>query len=226
MYLSKINSRIYTIIVHIGALIPLGLIVWAKITDTLTVNPIQDITLRTGKAALILLILTLAVTPINTVLGFRSALRYRRTLGLYAFLYAALHFLIFVGLDYGFDLELIREAIFEKRFALIGFSAFLVMLPLAITSTRGWMKRLGKKWKQLHRFVYLAGLLVIVHYVWLVKSDIRIPLLYGAVVGLLLIARIPPVRKALSRVRNQHIKRIFRRFRPSKKLLVSHLKLD
>ncbi|MCK4976213.1 MAG: ferric reductase-like transmembrane domain-containing protein, partial [Anaerolineales bacterium] len=112
--------------------------------DNLTANPIQAVTLRTGKTALVLLVLTLAVTPINTLFGFRQLLKVRRALGLYTFLYISIHFAIFIGLDYVFDLELILEAIFEKRFALIGFITGLIMLPLALTSTRWWMKRLGK----------------------------------------------------------------------------------
>lgn len=186
-------------LVHLGALFPLAWLIFDFLTDNLTANPIQAVTLRTGKAALILLILALACTPLNTVFGFRQAIKVRRALGLYAFLYAGLHFLIFVGLDYGFDPQLLREAIFEKRFALVGFAAFLILLPLAITSTRGWMKRLGRDWTRLHRLVYLAGPLVIVHYVWLVKSDIRVPLLYGAVVAVLLLARLPAVRRFFAR---------------------------
>jgi sulfoxide reductase heme-binding subunit YedZ len=117
-------------------------------------------------------------------------------------MYAGLHFLIFVWLDYGLDLGLLKEAIFEKRYALVGFAAFMILLPLAITSTKGWMKRLGRNWKRLHKAVYLAGLLVVVHFVWLVKSDIREPLAYGAVVVLLLIVRIPRVRNAVSHFRH------------------------
>jgi sulfoxide reductase heme-binding subunit YedZ len=191
------------ILVHIGALFPLAWLLWDYLRDDLTANPIQAVTLRTGKAALIFLILTLAATPINTLFGFKPAIKYRRTLGLYAFFYAALHFLIFVGLDYGFNLALIYEAVFEKRYALVGFAAGMILLPLAITSTRGWKRRLGKNWKRLHRLVYLAGILVIVHYVWLVKTDIRVPLAYGAVVILLLIARLPGVRRYLSNVRGR-----------------------
>ena len=191
--------------VHIAALLPLLLLVvnWAQ--DNLTFNPIQALELRTGKYALVLLILSLACTPLNTVFGLRQALKVRRPLGLYAFLYASLHFLIFIGLDYQFDLLLLREAIFEKRYALVGFSAGLILLALAITSTRGWMKRLGHTWAKLHKFVYLAGILVIVHYVWLVKADIRTPLLYGAIVLLLLILRIPYVRRAASRFRQHRL---------------------
>jgi len=198
----------FQIAVHIGSLIPLSLLLWDYFADNLTVNPIQDITFRTGKAALVLLVLSLACTPLNTVFGFKPALKVRRALGLYAFLYVCLHFLTFVGLDYGFDLGLIYEAIFEKRYALVGFAAFLILLSLAITSTQGWMKRLGKNWKRLHRLVYLAGLLAVVHYVWLVKSDIREPLTYGAVVGLLLVARIPVFKKGVMKFRGGLIKRL------------------
>jgi sulfoxide reductase heme-binding subunit YedZ len=190
------------IVVHVGSLIPLAVLIWDYFQNQLTVNPIQAITFRTGKTALVLLVLSLACTPINTVLGFKPALKVRRALGLYAFLYAALHFLVFVGLDYGFDPGLLKEAIFEKRYALVGFAAFLILLPLAITSTKGWMKRLGQKWKKLHWWVYPAALLVIVHFVWLVKADIREPLTYGAVVVVLLVFRIPQVRRAVSSLRN------------------------
>lgn len=193
---------------HIGAMLPLVLLVFDWWQDNLTFNPIQALEQRTGKYALVLLVLSLACTPLNTVFGFSQALKVRRPLGLYAFFYASLHFLIFIGVDYQFDLVLLEEAIFEKRYALVGFSAGLILLALAITSTRGWMKRLGRTWAQLHRFVYLAGILVIIHYVWLVKSDVREPLAFGAVVILLLIARVPSVRKKLSRVRQSKLVRV------------------
>ena len=189
--------------VHIGALLPLIWLLYNWSIDNLTFNPIQALELRTGKFALVLLILALACTPLNTVFGFRQALKVRRALGLYAFFYAIIHFLIFIGLDFQFDLTLLQEAIFEKKYAFVGFAAGLILLSLAITSTKGWMKRLGRTWTRLHKFVYLAGILVIVHYVWLVKSDIRVPLLYGALVLLLLILRIPYVRRSVSQIR-QH----------------------
>src|SRR5688572_12297488 len=184
-------------VTHLGAFAPLALILWLFFTDGLTVNPIQDITFRTGKAALVLLVLSLACTPLNTLFGWRAALKLRRPLGLYAFLYVCLHFLTFVGLDYGFDLELLQEAIFEKRFALVGFTAFLILIPLALTSTKGWQKRLGKAWKTLHKGVYIAAGLAVVHYVWLVKSDVREPLAYGAVVAALLLVRLQWVKRLL-----------------------------
>ena len=174
----------------------------------LTANPIQAITFRTGKLALLLLVLSLACTPLNTAFGVRMALKWRRPLGLYAFMYAGLHFLTFTVLDYGLDPVLLREAIFEKRYALVGFSAFLLLVPLAITSTRGWMKRLGKRWKRLHQLVYIAGLLVIVHYVWLVKADRREPLLWGAAIAILLAFRLPPVRRAVVKLRGRALARL------------------
>jgi sulfoxide reductase heme-binding subunit YedZ len=197
-----LRSNWLRIITHVGALLPLALLAWDFWGGRLSVNPIQDVTLRTGKAALVLLVLSLACTPINSVFGYRPVLRLRRPLGLYAFMYVGLHLLIFVGLDYGYDLFLIREAIFEKRYALVGFAAFLILLPLALTSTKGWMRRLGKLWKRLHRFVYLAALLAVVHFVWLVKSDIREPLVYGAIVVVLLLLRLPPVRRSVSHFRS------------------------
>lgn len=186
---------------HSAALAPLAVILFLAWQGRLTANPIQDITLRTGQTALVLLVLSLSISPLYTAFTIKELLPLRRRLGLYAFLYATLHFLIFIGLDYGFDPELLKEAIFEKRYALVGFAAFLVLLPLALTSTKGWMRRLGKRWKALHRWVYVAALLVIVHYVWLVKSDIRVPLLYGAIVGILLALRIPAVTQRVRQFR-------------------------
>ena len=207
----RLRDNWLRIVTHIGALIPLVLLAWDYWGGRLSVNPIQDITLRTGKAALVLLVLSLACTPINSVFGYRPVLRLRRPLGLYAFMYVGLHLLIFVGLDYGFDLFLIREAIFEKRYALVGFAAFLILLPLALTSTKGWMRRLGRLWKRIHRFVYLAALLAVVHFVWLVKSDIREPLLFGAVVIVLLLLRLSPVRRSVSHFRSWLKRNVFQK---------------
>jgi len=191
------------IVFHVAALAPLALLIWDGANDLLSVNPIQDITLRTGRTALTLLVLSLACTPANTVLGFKRALKVRRALGLYAFMYAGLHFLTFVYLDYNLDLGLIGQELSEKRYVLVGFAAFMILLPMAITSTKGWMKRLGKRWKALHRLVYLAALLAIVHFVWLVKSDISEPVRFGIVVVLLLALRIPAIRGAAGKLRHR-----------------------
>jgi sulfoxide reductase heme-binding subunit YedZ len=183
------------------ALLPLANLIYDAYTGGLTFNPIQEATFRTGKMALIFLLLSLACTPANTVFGLRGAVRFRRMFGLFAFFYAAIHLTIFVGIDYGLSWPLIREAIIEKRYALVGFAAFLILLPLALTSTKGWQKRLKKGWKRLHQLVYAAGILVIIHFVWLVKSDIREPLIWGSVLAVLLLFRVPRVRRWASRLR-------------------------
>ncbi|MDH5505607.1 MAG: sulfoxide reductase heme-binding subunit YedZ [Anaerolineae bacterium] len=186
---------------NIGALLPFLIMVWDYSQNNLTINPIQEATSRTGKTALVLLVLSLACTPLNTLFGWRQVLKLRRTLGLYAFYYASMHFLIFIGLDYGLNWNLILEATFEKRYALVGFSALMTLLPLAITSSKGWQKRLKKNWKKLHKLSYVAGILVVVHFVWLVKSDYREPLVYGGIVAGLLLLRVPSIRKRMSRLK-------------------------
>jgi len=175
--------------------------VWQYWQGLFLVDPVREITTRTGKTALILLVLTLACTPLYALFGVKQGLRVRRALGLYTFLYASLHFATFVGLDYGFDLSLLQEAIFAQRYVVVGFAAGLILLALAITSTQGWQRRLGRNWKRLHRLIYLASVLVVVHFAWLVK-DLREPLRYGIVVALLLVLRIPRVRKGLNRTRS------------------------
>lgn len=174
---------------HIGALLPLGLLVLDFYTGNLTANPIQAATLRTGKTALVLLVLSLACTPLVSLFRWTFVQKLRKPLGLYAFLYASLHFLIFIWVDLGLNWTFILDGFLQKPYALVGFAAFLLLVPLAVTSTRGWQRRLGKGWKKLHRLVYPAGLLVIVHYIWVVKSDIREPLLWGIVITLLLVLR-------------------------------------
>lgn len=198
----KFKRHWLQILVHIAALLPLAILVWDFTQGGLTANPIQEIQLRTGRYALVLLVLTLACTPISTMFGLKQVLQLRRPLGLYAFLYASLHFLNFVGLDFGFNFDLIKEGILEKRFALVGLAAFLCLLPLAVTSTRGWMRRLGRNWHRLHWLIYPAALLAVLHFTLQVKADYRSPLLYGAVVVLLLVIRLPVLRKAVSKFRS------------------------
>lgn len=198
----KFKRHWLQILVHITALLPLAILVWDFTQGGLTANPIQEIQLRTGRYALVLLVLTLACTPISTMFDLKQVLELRRPLGLYAFLYASLHFLNFVGLDFGFNFDLIKEGILEKRFALVGLAAFLCLLPLAVTSTRGWMRRLGRNWHRLHWLIYPAALLAVLHFTLQVKADYRSPLLYGAVVVLLLVIRLPVLRKAVSKFRS------------------------
>jgi sulfoxide reductase heme-binding subunit YedZ len=201
--IQSLKAHWLRVAVHIGAWIPFAVLVWDALTNQLGAEPIREIILRTGKTALILLVLSLACTPANTLFGFKSALKVRRALGLYAFFYALGHATMFIGVDYGFDLALLQGAILERPYALVGAAAFLILLPLALTSTKGSMKRLGRRWTMLHRGVYLAALLVIAHFVWLVKLDVREPLTYGAIVVVLLVLRVRPVREWLSRFRSR-----------------------
>jgi sulfoxide reductase heme-binding subunit YedZ len=200
--ISTLRSDWLRVLTHIVALSPLVIIVWNYWTGAFLVDPVREITTRTGRTALMLLTASLACTPIHTILGFKQILRVRRALGLYAFLYAGLHFLTFAGWDYAFDLKLLGPAIFHQRFVLPGAAAFLLLLPLAATSTKRWHKRLSRHWKRLHRLSYLAAILVIVHFLWLSK-DPRRPLRYGAILCLLLILRVPVVRRAADNIRNR-----------------------
>jgi methionine sulfoxide reductase heme-binding subunit len=197
----NLQFSILQILVHIACLVPFALLIWDGLHNDLTANPIQEITHRTGKTALILLVLSLLCTPVNVLLGIKQALPLRRPLGLYAFFYICLHLFIFAVLDYGLDWQLIQEAIVEKRYVLVGFTAFLLLLPLAITSTKGWQRRMGKRWKRLHQAVYLAAPLAVIHFIWLVKADIREPLMYGVAVAALLLLRVPPIRRAITKLR-------------------------
>lgn len=191
----KFRFTPFQIFVHLATLTPLAMLLWDMWQGHLSVNPIQDITFRTGKAAMALLVLTLAATPLHTVFGFKSALKVRRALGLYAFLYASLHFLAYAWLDYDWDLHLISLEITEKLYVVVGFAAFLILIPLAVTSTKGWQRRLKKGWKKLHRWVYAAGVLVMLHYIWVQKADIREPVIWTIILAILLFLRIPPVKR-------------------------------
>ena len=196
------------ILVHVSALALLGWVVWELFFNLESINPIQSATQLAGKLALIFLVGSLACTPLNTVFGFRQALKVRRALGLYAFIFVAFHFLIFNWIDFGFDWSLLKREYLERRYVFIGLAAGTLLLALAATSFKWWMKRLGKKWKLLHRLVYLAAPLVILHYAWAQKGDIfRLqgdilgPLGFGIAVAVLLILRIPPVRGFFSNLR-------------------------
>ncbi len=184
-------------LVHLVAPLPLLYLVWAYRSGALGVNPIQMLTLRTGLLTLILLTLTLAVTPLQRFLRLRGIVRARRPLGLYTFAYATAHMLTFIGLDYGFDWGLLwREIVTQKPYVQIGLLAYGLLALLAVTSPRAVMRRLGARWKTLHRLIYLIGGLAIVHYAWVVKGNVSTfqgnvvgPVGYGLVIGGLLAAR-------------------------------------
>jgi sulfoxide reductase heme-binding subunit YedZ len=181
-------------LVHPLSLFPLLWLIWDGFTGRLSVNPIQDLTVRTGEAALILLVACLACTPLNLFTGWKWPLGLRKPLGLYSFFYVVLHLLIFVALDYGLDLALIGAAVVEKRYVLAGFAAFLLLLPLALTSTRGAQRRLKRNWKMLHRLIYPAAILAVLHFLWLSKVW-REPAIYLIIVLVLLAVRLPAVRR-------------------------------
>lgn len=158
---------------------------------TLGVNPIEKITLETGQWTLRLLAATLAITPLRRLAGWPELIRFRRMLGLFAFLYASLHLLTYVWLDQFFDWGEIGRDIVKRRFITAGMAAFAFMLPLALTSTRGWIARLGgRRWQQLHRLAYAAAAAGVVHFWWKVKSDVREPALYALLFAILMLARL------------------------------------
>ena len=153
-------------------------------------DPIQRVLDHTGWWTIIFLITTLAVTPARRITGRNELIKLRRLLGLFAFFYATLHFSIYVGLDQFFGWDFILEDIVERPFITFGFLAWVVLLALAVTSTRGWIRRLGKGWTRLHRLVYLAGLLGVIHYYWRVKADTRAPAVFAAIFVALMLLRL------------------------------------
>jgi len=180
------------VIVFLLALVPLAMLLWSAYTSNLTANPIEYITRNTGKWTLRFLLITLAVTPLRRYLHLPELIRLRRMLGLFAFFYGLLHLTTYVWLDQFFDITSMVKDVAKRPFITAGFTAFVLMLPLALTSTTGWIRRLGgKRWQRLHRLIYFSTLAGVVHYYWLVKSDVRLPLLYGSLLALALLLRIP-----------------------------------
>lgn len=172
-------------------LVPLGRLVWLGTSGGLGANPIEFITRSTGTWTLVGLMLTLSVTPLRRLTGWSQLVRYRRMLGLFAFFYACLHFVTYVWLDQFFDPAAIARDIVKRPFVTVGFAAFVLLIPLAATSTHAMIRRLGRRWQQLHRLVYVIGMLGVTHYLWLVKKDITEPLIYGTVLAVLLLMRLP-----------------------------------
>jgi sulfoxide reductase heme-binding subunit YedZ len=174
----------------IGAgLVPLAALALGAARGALGANPVETITHETGQWALRLLLAALAITPLRRATGWAVLAPWRRSLGLLAFLYAGLHFATFLVLDLGLELGSLAEEVAERPYVTLGFGAFLLLTPLAVTSTRAWQRRLGRRWLTLHRLVYAAAGLAVLHFVWLVKADLAQPLAYGAVLALLLAAR-------------------------------------
>lgn len=167
-------------------LIPLGQLAYRAYSEDLGANPIDTITRFTGSWSLIFLLTSLAVTPLRRITKWNELIKFRRMLGLFAFFYALLHFSTFVGLDHFFNFQAIGKDILKRPYVTAGFTAFVIMIPLALTSSAAMIRRLGKRWQQLHRLVYVAAIAGVIHFYWLVKSDIRRPAQYGAVLAVLL----------------------------------------
>ena len=185
-----LKQRWTKVLVFVASLVPIFWLLWRAWNQNLTANPIEFITRYTGDWTIRFIVFTLAVTPLRKVLGLPDLIRFRRMIGLYAFFYGTLHFVTFIWLDKFFDLPDMLRDVAKRPFITAGFTAFLLMVPLALTSTTGWIRRMGgKRWQLLHRLVYFSGIAGVVHYYWLVKSDIRLPAMYGALVGILLVYR-------------------------------------
>lgn len=164
-----------------------SLLAFLRLQPDLGANPIEKITHTTGDWILIFLCITLAITPARRIFGQPWLIKFRRMFGLFAFFYACLHFLTYIWLDQFFSWSSIVKDVAKRPFVTAGFTAFVLLIPLALTSTSGWIRRLGgKRWQKLHRLIYISAVAGVVHYYWLVKSDVRLPLMYGAIVALLL----------------------------------------
>jgi len=194
------------IAVHLYAWSAIIILIFDFATGNISPNPIQDLEQRTGRHALVLLVLSLLCSPLNTLFKWSEPLKRRRALGLYSFMYAVIHVIIFVDLDFGLSWSTLIQEVLTKPRLVVGTIAFLLLIPLAITSFDIWKKRLGKNWKRLHQVVYFIAPLVVLHYLWSKKGDILSlqgevlqPMIYGLAIAILLILRIPAVRKAFRR---------------------------
>jgi len=186
-------------------LLPLARLIVLGMGGGLGANPIEFITRSTGTWTLVGLLVTLSVTPLRRLTGRADLIRYRRMLGLFTFFYASLHFVTYIWLDQFFDPAAIARDIVKRPFITVGFTAFVLLIPLAATSTRAMMRRLGRRWQLLHRLIYLIAVLGVIHYLWLVKKDLTEPLIYGGVLILLLGLRLPLGVALLQAIRSRWV---------------------
>ena len=187
---STLRSRWLKPAVFLASLAPLALLLANGLRGELGANPIEYITRATGDWTMRFLLITLSITPLRRILGQPDLIRFRRMLGLFSFFYGVLHLITWVWLDKFFDAQEMWADVVKRRFITMGMLGFLLMAPLALTSTTGWIRRLGgKNWQRLHRLIYISAAAGVIHYLWLVKSDIRMPVLYGTILGILLVLR-------------------------------------
>lgn len=186
-----LTSKWFKALVFLVCLLPVTALGNRALHGRLGANPVEFVQHATGDWALRFLVLTLAISPFRKLLNLPELIRFRRMLGLFAFFYVCLHFLTYIGPDQSFDLSAMWKDVAKRRFVTVGFLGFVLLIPLAMTSTAGWIRRLGgKRWQHLHRAVYVTALCGVIHYYWLVKSDVRKPLFYGALVAMLLLWRL------------------------------------
>lgn len=178
--------RVAKALVFVAALIPLARLIWLGVIDKLGAHPVEFVTHSTGTWALVMLLITLSITPLRVLIGNAWPQQFRRMAGLFAFFYACLHFLCYIWLDHWFDWAEITKDISKHPYVMVGFTGLVLMLPLAATSTQAMMRRLKRQWQKLHRLVYVIATLGVLHFYWLVKKDISEPLIYGCVLALLL----------------------------------------
>jgi methionine sulfoxide reductase heme-binding subunit len=191
------------IFLFVCCLVPFFILVFNAATGNLGANPIEKVRLFTGDWTLYFLLITLTITPLRKISGWNELIRYRRMLGLYAFFYACLHFFSYLILDQFFDWEEIGRDIIKRPYITIGVAAFVLLIPMAVTSTNKMMKRLGKNWKKLHSLIYLITTLGVLHFLWLVKADIREPVLMGIILISLLILRLTWLNNIKSYLKNR-----------------------
>jgi sulfoxide reductase heme-binding subunit YedZ len=184
-------AKLAKVAIFLLSCVPFLILVWRSFHGDLTANPVEFFQHQTGDWTLRFLIFTLCITPFRKLFDLPELIRFRRMLGLFAFFYVCLHFLTYLGPDQSFNVAGMLKDVVKRPFVTLGFAAFLLLIPMAITSTAGWIRRLGgKRWQAVHRSIYICAILGVIHYYWLVKSDVRKPLFYGFLVGILLVWRL------------------------------------
>jgi sulfoxide reductase heme-binding subunit YedZ len=190
-----VKLKLLKVAVFLAALVPLGLLGLKAYQGELGANPIEVITHATGDWTIRFLLITLAITPLRRITGWQPWIRFRRMLGLFAFFYGLLHLTTWVWLDKFFDVHEMMADVLKRRFITVGMLGLLLMLPLALTSTKGWIRRLGKRWQKLHRLIYASAAAGVIHYWWLVKSDVSKPETYAVILIVLLGIRVVIARR-------------------------------
>jgi sulfoxide reductase heme-binding subunit YedZ len=176
-----VKIKIIKPLLFIFSALPAGYLIYALFTENLGANPIEKLLHETGFWTLTFLLITLSITPLRKLTGWNKTIQFRRMIGLFSFFYAFMHFAVYLGLDRIFEWSEIVEDLSKRPYITIGFTAFIMLIPLTVTSTKGWIRKLGKKWQKLHRLIYLIAVLGVIHFWWLVKKDISEPLIFALI---------------------------------------------